>query len=219
MYAIHKHEPGKPPKLSVSGLKPARRDNAPMLKTLFMDVLKTRLVEQNSQATVKRIVEWLEEVENNTLPMEEYHITTSIGRNYKNPNLLQPMLQRKIREKGGVCDSGDRVHYVVTKEGHKVAEKAQSPDYCTLEDIDRVWYLQNHVQDSILELCDIFKDIKSEFVRNLFQKTCIAIDQKSRGQRQMHAFFKPTQPKKKAEKRKAPPKEKKLKQSRISFKK
>ena len=38
MYALYKHEPGKPPKLTVAGLKPARRDNAPMLKSLFMQV-------------------------------------------------------------------------------------------------------------------------------------------------------------------------------------
>jgi DNA polymerase elongation subunit (family B) len=217
MYAIHKHEPGKPPKLSVSGLKPARRDNAPMLKTLFMDVLKTRLVEQNPSATVISIMNWLEKVKNNEIPMEDYHITTAIGRNYANPNLLQPMLQRKIREKGGICDSGDRIHYVVTKTGgQKVAEKAQSPDYCTLEDIDRVWYVQNHVKECILELCEIFNDVNPASVSRMFEKTCVSIQQEEAGQSQLERFFKPLKVKKKPEKRKGTLKEKKLKQGRIT---
>ena len=198
MYALYKHEPGKPPKLSVAGLKSARRDNAPMLKELFESVLYKRLVDADTPGSIMLVNEWLDKVKNNEFPMEMYHITTSIGRNYKNPNLLQPTLQKKIRQKGGICDSGTRVHYVVCKSGNKVAEKAESPLYAKLEDIDRVWYVKDHVQSCILELFDVFGDTKVEFVKKMFYNACKAIESQGKKQPQIAAFFKA-----KAKKRKA----------------
>lgn len=217
MYALYKHEPGKPPKLTVTGLKPARRDNAPMLKSLFMQVISAiilspcvfgaplaahvasrhaqvlhkRLVDNDTHGALQAVVDWLQRAKDNTVPMADYHITTAVGRNYKNPNLLQPTLQRKIREHGGVCDSGDRVHYVVCRQGRKVAEKAEAPEYVTLKDVDRVWYVDTHVKSSILELFDIFGDVRTEFVDKMFRDACQTIQAQHGAQKQLQAFFAP----------------------------
>lgn len=175
MYAMHLHEPTKDPKMCIMGLRSKRRDSAPVLVDVFEGLLKKRLADGDADGSVAVVDKWLDDIVHNRIPVERYKISTSIGRNYDNPRLLQPTLQRKIREKGGVCDPGDRVHYVVTKSAKKqkksemkVATKAEPADYTKLEAVDRLWYLKEHVQKAVLEMYEIFKEIPTNEIEKKF---------------------------------------------------
>ena len=190
MYAIYKYEPGKAPKMSVSGLKPARRDNAMLLNKTYEACLKKRMIDNDRVEALLQLSEMILRVQDNKVCLEDYEITTSIGRNYKNPNCLQMRIKKKFEEHGKPCPAGTRVGYVVGKGKGNVADKVIPAEFAQKEDVDRAWYLREHLRNTFIELFSLFGDVQIKYVSDLFQNAINIISAEHSGMRTIQSFFK-----------------------------
>ena len=94
--------------------------------------------------------------------LEKLVITKSIKDNYKNQNLPQLAVARKMRERGKYVASGTRIRYVFTEtEGRNDPQykKAEDPDYY-LENqgevrIDYLYYLEKQLVNPIDEVLQV----------------------------------------------------------------
>ena len=143
-----------------------------MLKTLFKKVLDTIMpLEGNAldlndleSAIAGKLDDCLQALMHDKVAIEEYVISKSLRKDYKNTNLphvyLSKQLTHRILHEGlmgyDVPKSGDRIPYVIVqkKKGMKLYECAEHPKYVQENQlkIDRIYYVRQQLQKPIVNL-------------------------------------------------------------------
>lgn len=159
-------------KIDVKGLELTRRDNCNLLKTLFKKVLDTIMPLEGNALDLKdlesaiagKLDDCLQNIMHDKVAIEEYVISKSLRKDYKNTNLphvyLSKQLTHRILNEGlmgyDVPKSGDRIPYVIVqkKKGMKLYECAEHPKYVQEKQlkIDRIYYVRQQLQKPIANL-------------------------------------------------------------------
>lgn len=114
-YAGDKVEPGKPAKITVSGLDPIRRDKPKLLRDTYTHLLEIFIRRNDSVAAMAYLNDVLLSVLENRRPIEDYVYTTQVKRAYANPDILGHQLKLRGKEQGSPIESGERVSFYYGK--------------------------------------------------------------------------------------------------------
>lgn len=118
-------------KLSSSGVKTVRRDNAKLIKDVSNDIFKSVVEHGKPEIVVGLIRERLQKLLSNKLPLED--LVTSAKLSNWTPKVKQAhvAVARKMRNRGRDVALGDRVYYYVTQGPKKlgVSDLAESLEY------------------------------------------------------------------------------------------
>ena len=86
-----------------------------VLNKTYQSCLVKRIVDNDHVEALMALQDMIQDIKQNKVCIEDYEITTSIGRNYKNPECLQMKLKQAYEERGQPCPAGTRVGYIVGK--------------------------------------------------------------------------------------------------------
>ena len=189
------------PSIYLKGVECARRDNAVLLRDAYYRLVETMMplegdaIPKAEMAERLRAVladEVLKPLMENGLPMEKYVISKSLKRRYKSDTVTQKRLADKIvariERKEMVCNppkSGDRIPYVIRQGPEKIYERGEDPEYAKEHGIkvDRLYYLDNQLRNSMLRLTQYFFDAKP-----MLDACAAELERQRLGQRRLTSF-------------------------------
>ena len=161
-----------------------------VLNETYQACLVRRIVDNDQVEALFALSSMIERIVDNDVEVCDYEITTSVGRNYKNPNCLQMQLKLAYEKRGKPCPAGTRVGYVVGKGEGNVAAKVIPAEFAEKSDVDRAWYLRNHLQSTFVELFGLFGDTKVSCIHDLFVSAVNRLEAEEKGQMSIRSFFK-----------------------------
>ena len=142
------------------GIVLKRRDNAPIVKDIYGGIIDILMKKQNIQEAIDFLKSCLQNIVDETYPMEKLIITKSLRSGYKNPNsIAHKVLADRItaRDPGSKPSSGDRIPfvYIVTKDKKALqGEKIETPTFITENKlkIDYSFYITNQIMKPVQQV-------------------------------------------------------------------
>jgi len=142
------------------GIVLKRRDNAPIVKDIYGDVIDILMKEQNIQKAIDFLKSSLQNLVDEKVPMDKLIITKSLRSGYKNPNsIAHKVLADRItkRDPGNKPGPGDRIPFVYIVNPNKKAlqgDKIETPTYIRDNklQIDYSFYITNQIMKPLLQL-------------------------------------------------------------------
>ena len=146
-------------KMDAKGVELVRRDNCKYAKTVYERVLKALLYDKDPELCRKLLVEELDRIVNNVVPIEDFVVTKSMKKKESYANELQPHLivadKMRKRQPGSEPQNGDRVPYVIV-EGpeERINERAEDPVFAKENGVkpDRFYIVERQLVNSISTL-------------------------------------------------------------------
>ena len=142
------------------GIVLKRRDNAPIVKEVYGNIIDILMKEMDVSKSVAYLHSCLEKLMKGKYPIETLIISKALNSNYKNPQqIAHKVLADRIgvREPGNKPSTGDRIPFVYIQVKNKNAlqgEKIENPDY-VLEHklkIDYGHYISNQIMKPVQQL-------------------------------------------------------------------
>ena len=163
------------------GIVMKRRDNAPIVKHVFGNMIEKIMVEKDFDGALKWIQNTLEEIRGGKLHMNEYIITKSLRGYYKNPSQIAHKVladRIAIRDPGNKPKASDRIPFVyfklpknlteeviqlkngktrIKKKKVLQGEKIELPSYVIEKDLelDFEHYIQNQVKNPVKQVLEL----------------------------------------------------------------
>ena len=177
-----------------------RRDNAPIVKYVYGNMIEKIMIEKNFQESLKWLKNTLDEIVNGGFDMNMFIITKSLRADYKNPlSIAHKVLADRMgeRDPGNKPKSNDRIPfvYVIIKEIEKVfdlenkyksgknkgryrkksilqGDRVEHPEYIIENklDIDYSFYITNQIMKPILQLLELDNTFNNSDDKYLFDK-------------------------------------------------
>ena len=145
--------------MDAKGIELIRRDNAPMAKVVQRDVLHALMYDMNPEKAVFLLEQNLQKIVDEEVPFEDYIMSKSLKKTYKNEQLVHLNVVKKIakRTPGREPQPGDRVPFVLiqTKDPKaKAADKGEDPTFALTNNlkVDRLYYLEHQIENSVSSL-------------------------------------------------------------------
>jgi len=182
------------------GIVMKRRDNAPIVKYVYGNMIEKIMIEKNFQESLKWLKNTLDEITNGGFDMNMFIITKSLRADYKNPlSIAHKVLADRMgeRDPGNKPKSNDRIPfvYVIIKEIEKVfdlenkyksgknkgkyrkksilqGDRVEHPEYIIENklDIDYSFYITNQIMKPILQLLELDNTFNNSDDKYLFDK-------------------------------------------------
>lgn len=163
------------------GIVMKRRDNAPIVKHVFGNMIEKIMVEKDFDGALKWIQNTLEEIRGGKLHMNEYIITKSLRGYYKNPSQIAHKVladRIAIRDPGNKPKASDRIPFVyfklpknlteeviqlkngktrIKKKKVLQGEKIELPSYVIEKglELDFEHYIQNQVKNPVKQVLEL----------------------------------------------------------------
>lgn len=166
IYSFPKYnDPKNPPKIIAKGIEMKRRDNTKTIRNLQTTLCNTILVDQRKDDAPNYVIDLMEKMKDDKIPLDMYIITKSFKSNYSKakskPIHVHVRDLKEKRAKGSGEKSGDRIKYVLKQvplSEHKYL-RGEDPEYLKEHPkeckIDRLEYLEQFVKPT----CDILETI------------------------------------------------------------
>jgi DNA polymerase elongation subunit (family B) len=160
-YAGNKYEEDpKKFKLTSMGIVLKRRDNAPILKHIYADVIDVILNQKNIPESIACLHRHLQHLLEGTYPLEYLIISKSLRSHYENPDqIVHRALADRIAERdpGNKPQPNDRIPYVYIDVKKKVTlqgDRVEHPEYIRKHGLkpDYVFYVTNQVMKPICKI-------------------------------------------------------------------
>jgi DNA polymerase elongation subunit (family B) len=147
-------------KQSSMGVVLKRRDNAPIVKTIYGGIIDIILNEQDIKKSLLFLNKCLLDLINGKYPLEELIITKGLKSEYKDPEKIAHKVladRMKERDPGSAPQVNDRLPYIYIVTNDKKAlqgERIEHPDYIRAHNIkpDYEFYLTNQIMKPILQV-------------------------------------------------------------------
>ena len=100
------------------GIVLKRRDNAPVLKKIYGDIIDTIMTKQDLKLSEHIIKDEVEKLLNGEYPLSNFIISKTLKSNYKNPQSIAHVVladRIKQRDPGNAPQSNDRIPYIYIK--------------------------------------------------------------------------------------------------------
>lgn len=163
------------------GIVMKRRDNAPIVKHVFGNMIEKIMVEKDFDGAIEWIRNTLEEIRGGKLHMNEYIITKSLRGYYKNPSQIAHKVladRIAIRDPGNKPKASDRIPFVyfklpkslteeviqlkngktrIKKKKVLQGEKIELPSYVIEKglELDFEHYIQNQVKNPVKQVLEL----------------------------------------------------------------
>ena len=163
------------------GIVMKRRDNAPIVKHVFGNMIEKIMVEKDFEGAISWIRDTLQDVRNGKLHMNEYIITKSLRGYYKNPSQIAHKVladRIAIRDPGNKPKASDRIPFVyfklpkekteeviqlkngktrIKKKKVLQGEKIELPSYVKEKNLqlDYEHYIQNQVKNPVKQVLEL----------------------------------------------------------------
>lgn len=150
------------------GIVLKRRDNAPIVKTIYGGVIDIILNQQNIAASVEFLKSQLQRMESNNVSLEELVITKSLRSEYKDPSkIAHKVLADRMgdRDPGNRPQVNDRIPYIYIMNKNKSKKVLQGDriehiDYVIKNNIkpDIEFYITNQIMSPVCQLFSLVVD-------------------------------------------------------------
>jgi DNA polymerase elongation subunit (family B) len=159
------------------GLVLKRRDNAPIVKDIYGEIIDILMDKQSIPLAVEFLKLCLQRIINKEYPMDKLIISKSLRSGYKNPKAIaHKVLADRItaRDPGNKPNSGDRIEYayiVVPGKNKKQGEKIETPAYIRENNlkIDYTFYITNQIMKPIQQLFSLVLELLWELQNKRFK--------------------------------------------------
>ena len=173
------------PKRNSMGIVLKRRDNAPIVKHVFGNVIEKIMIDKNLTNTVEWLKDTLKNIRNGSFSINNFIITKSLRGYYKNPSsIAHKVLADRIgeRDPGNKPKAGDRMPFAYVKIDDspiKVGEfkngkpkykkrhilqgdRVEDPNYILKHklDLDYEFYITNQIMNPVKQVLDLGMDEK-----------------------------------------------------------
>jgi DNA polymerase elongation subunit (family B) len=145
-----------------------RRDNAPIVKKIYDDVIKKIMEDQDIDGAVKSVKKNLKDVIDGKFPMEYFIISKTLRSEYKIPeSIVHKVLADRIKERspGSEPKSNDRVQYAFVRvknlpKNSKQGERVETPDYIIENKLklDYGFYISNQIAKPVSQVFGLCLD-------------------------------------------------------------
>ena len=159
---LYEDDATKAPKMKSMGIVMKRRDNAPVVKTVYGGILEHLLTHQDLDASIGVLREQLAALVEGRTPLEELVVAKTLRGHYKNP---QQIAHKVLADRMGERDAGnkpqanDRIPYVyfVPPDGAEVrlqGERIETPDYIRAHGLkpDYRHYITHQIMTPVCQL-------------------------------------------------------------------
>jgi len=135
------------------GIELKRRDNAPILKEIYGNIIKTIMLERDVEKTKAYFDEALRNLVSGNIPLDKFIVTKRLNGFYKKPEQqAHRVLADRMAERdpGSAPKPGERVQYAVveTKRPEKrMGNRVEHPDYIKKHGLklDYLYYIENQL--------------------------------------------------------------------------
>lgn len=201
---LYENNPAKVKKTDSKGLINKRRDNAPIVQTIYGRLIKTLLQSKNADAAIQQLRTDLVELLEGKIDMEQLVISKTLKKEYRTPTppahkvLADRMMKR---DPGSAPQVGDRVPFVfvVRPSGKGLGwskqiqgDLVEHPGYLkevnrdkTMIRIDYLYYLEHQLRKPLLEILLLFHPQPAQFLNDLELKYSL----RRSGQSTIEQFF------------------------------
>jgi len=182
------------------GIVMKRRDNAPIVKYVYGNMIEKIMIEKNFNESLKWLKNTLNQIINKNFDINMFIISKSLRGNYKNPkSIAHKVLADRMgeRDPGNKPKSNDRIPFVYRiikdievifdinnnyksgknkgkfrKKSILQGDRVEHPDYILKNniDIDYSFYITNQIMKPILQLLELEKSFNESEDKNLFNK-------------------------------------------------
>ena len=161
------------------GISLKRRDNAPILKTIYGAAMKKVLEEKDVPAAYQMIRQGCLDLVEGRVPITQLTITKSLRAEYANPNsIAHKVLANRIMERdpGNAPSAGDRIGYVYImpptgKEASKLqGDKIETPQFIKESGLkpDYSYYIEHQISKPVGEMFAILLEHVPGFDKRMF---------------------------------------------------
>ena len=115
---LYELDPNKISYRNSMGIVLKRRDNAPVLKKIYGDIIDTIMTKQDLKLSEHNIKDEVEKLLNGEYPLSNFIISKTLKSNYKNPqSIAHVVLANRIKQRdpGNAPQSNDRIPYIYIK--------------------------------------------------------------------------------------------------------
>jgi DNA polymerase elongation subunit (family B) len=158
---LYEEDPDAKPKQKSMGLVLKRRDNAPIVKTVYGGVIDRLLNGADVDGAALFVRDCMQELVAGRVPVADLVVSKNLGGEYADPDrIAHAVLARRMAERdpGSAPAVGDRVPYVYIRPagGHEKGalqgDKIEHPDHLCDQPIDYEHYITNQVQKPVAQL-------------------------------------------------------------------
>lgn len=185
------------PKIDMKGIEIVRRDTCTFARTIMQDVLDKILYERNIPEATMLLKTYLNLLCENKIEFSDFILTKALRIDYANQNLPHLEVVRKMKErKLQYPRPGDRVSFVYIENKKKKAfQKAEDPNF-VLENpavkIDRLYYLEHQLINSLSTLYESFDKTDKDLLKNIFNETVHELKRQTENMCKISTYFQPT---------------------------
>jgi DNA polymerase elongation subunit (family B) len=164
-------------KMNSMGIVLKRRDNAPIVKTIYGGILNIILNEQNIKKSIAFLRDNLQLLIDGKFPLEELIITKSLKSDYKDPEkIAHKALADRMRERdeGSAPQVNDRVPFVYvqtasTSKKILQGERIEHPDWIKAQSLkpDYDFYITNQIMKPCLQLYALILEQLDGYKKNV----------------------------------------------------
>jgi DNA polymerase delta subunit 1 len=159
----YEHDPDKFKQNSM-GIVLKRRDNAPIVKTIYGGVIDIILNKHDIKESVRFLKTHLQDLVDGKFPLEDLVITKTLKGHYKDPSkIAHKVLANRIAERqpGNAPQANDRIPYVYVQPSDKKSsakilqgERIEHPDFIRETKLkpDYTFYITNQIMNPVLQL-------------------------------------------------------------------
>ena len=161
-YAAMKYEFNpKKGKLNYMGIVLKRRDNAPIVKVMYADVLDAIMNAKSIPESVRRLRKDLEQLIAGKYPLDYLVISKSLRSHYDNPDqIVHKVLADRMAERdpGNKPQANDRIPYAYIDVGDRQitlqGERVEHPDFIRANNLrtDATFYITNQISKPIAQI-------------------------------------------------------------------
>jgi len=162
---LYEDDPHAKPKMKSMGIVLKRRDNAPIVKTIYGGIVDKIVYDRDIQGAVRFFRESVRELLSGKANLNELVITKTLRAEYKNPDSIAHKVladRMTARDPGNKPSSNDRIPfiYIQTKavKGEKLlqGDKVEHPDFIRANPDkckpDFIYYLEHQIQVPCIQL-------------------------------------------------------------------
>ena len=148
-------------KLDYMGIVLKRRDNAPIVKVMYGDVIHTLMKGDSIHESIRRLRVNVKKLINNEFPLEYMIVSKSLKTHYDNPEqIVHKVLADRMAERdpGNKPQANDRIPYAYIDIGNRKVtvqgERVEHPDYIRKHNlrIDASFYISNQISKPISQI-------------------------------------------------------------------
>jgi len=156
-------------KLDVRGFETVRRDWSYIARDIQKDVIKMILKDGNCKNALKYIIEMINEIKENKIPLDKMIIQTQLKRDIESYDLVGPhvAVARRMVKGGFSVGPGSIIRYVITKGDGLIRDKARLLEES--ENYDSEYYINHQILPAVEKIFEILGYKKEDLLNEKSQ--------------------------------------------------